>query len=110
MTENQRIWAENRDRMAEALGKLGYPESLADLLAGELKNPRAMERMTAYLRGVRPHSMEMIVDEMLAICADVRTWQEKKEAQASQARYNAWLNSDARWQMEEEEEDGEGRT
>jgi hypothetical protein len=35
--------------------------------------------------------MEMLVDEMLAICADTENWREKKESQEAQAKYNAYL-------------------
>ena len=105
MTENQETWARARDGLRDAVTGLGYPEELAGLLARQLKSPRAIGRMTAYLANVRPGSMEMIVDEMLAICADVSAWREKKESEAAQARYSAWLNSEERWQMTEE--DGE---
>ena len=105
MESNQRIWAGARDRMAAALRALGYPDELADLLARQLKSPRAMDRMAAYLSQARPASLEMIIDEMLAICADVETWRRKKESQEAQAHYNAWLDSDERWQNLEEETD-----
>ena len=105
MEPNQRIWAEARDRMAAALSSLGYPGELADLLARQLRSPRAMDRMAAYLAQARPASLEMIIDEMLAVCADIENWRRKKESQDAQAGYNAWLDSDVRWQnMEEEEE------
>ena len=91
MTPNQRNWAQARDR-------------LAALLAKQLKSPGAMERMTAYLYRARPASLEMIVDEMLAICADIDAWREKKEGQEAQAGYSAWLNSETRRRNEEEQE------
>ena len=49
--------------------------------------------------------MEMIADELFAICSDVEAWHAKKAGEAAQAGYNAWLNSEARWQNAEEEED-----
>ena len=74
------------------------------MLARQLGSPRAIERMTAYLHQAHPRSMETIVDEMLAICADVQTWREKKASQEAQSSYSAWLNSATRWQLEEETE------
>ena len=103
MTENQRIWARARDELAAAVASLGYPEEFASLLAGQLKSPRAMQRMAAYLAHARPGSVEMIVDEMLAICADTETWRGKAESREAQQRYNAWLNSEERRQGQEEE-------
>ena len=42
------------------------------------------------------------MDEMLAICAEIETWREKKESQEAQARYNARLYY-KKWEPEEEE-------
>ena len=104
MTPNQRIWVQARNELAAAVSSLGYPEEFADLLAKQLKSPRAIERMTSYLYQAHPRSVETIVDEMLAICADVQAWREKKESQEAQAGYSAWLNSEERWQLEEDGE------
>ena len=52
--------------------------------------------MTSYLYQARPGSLEMIMDEMLAICAEIEAWREKKESLEAQAGYNAWLQSEAR--------------
>ncbi len=98
MTPNQRVWAQSRDRLASAITVLGYPAELADLLARQLKSPRAIDRMTSYLYQVRPNSMEMIVDEMLAICSEIDAWRNKKASLEAQASYNAWLDSDERAQ------------
>ena len=102
MTQNQQIWALARNRLASAVASLGYPEEFAGLLAGQLKSPKAINRMTAYLVQAKPASVEMIVDEMLAICADMDAWREKKESQEAQAGYSAWLNSGARTESEED--------
>ena len=103
MTPAQQLWAQAKDRLAAAVAALGYPGSLADLLAGQLGSPRAIDRMAGYLRQARPRSMEMIVDEMLAIRAETDAWRQKKESQAAQESYNTWLNSDIRWQNTEDE-------
>ena len=86
----------SRDRLAAAVSSLGYPEEFAGLLAGQLKSPKAIDRMTAYLDKAKPASVEMIVDEMLAICAEINAWREKKESREAQAGYSAWLSSEAR--------------
>jgi len=91
MTEYQRQWAQARDRLADALAQAGYPAELADIMAKQLQSPKAMERMTAYVRGGYARSMEMLADEMLAISADAEAWREKKESQEAQAKYNAYL-------------------
>ena len=101
MTEAQRTWVNARNRLASAVSEVGFPKELADLLAKELKSPKAMDRMTAYLLQARPHSLETVVDEMLAIRADVDAWIRKKESEAAQAGMTSWLNSEERWRLGE---------
>ena len=91
MTKNQRIWARSRDDLAKAVASLGYPEEFADLLAKQLKSPKAIDRMTSYLYLAKPGSLEMIVDEALAICAQIDAWREKQESREAQAKYHARL-------------------
>ena len=91
MTENQRKWAQSRNELVQAVASLGYPAELAELMARELKSPKTIDHMTSYVRQVCPQSEEMLVDEMLAICADINAWREKKESQEAQAKYNARL-------------------
>ena len=95
-TLNQRMWAQARDRLAGTITSLGFPEEFADLLAKQLGSPKAIDRMTDWLYHVRPHSVEMVVDEMLAICSDIEAWKKKKESQEAQWGYSRWLNSDER--------------
>ena len=102
MTTNQRIWALSRNELAKAVVSLGYPEELADLLARQLGSPGAIDRMTSYLYQARPGSLEMIIDEMLAIRAEIDTWRERKGSREAQESYNAWLSSDVRRRNEEE--------
>ena len=104
MTPNQKTWARERDRLAAAAASLGYPEEFADLLAKQLQSPRAIGRMASYLYQARPGSMEMIIDEMLAIRADIDAWRERKECLDAQAGYNAWLSSEARLKKEKKED------
>lgn len=108
MTPNQRAWAQARDRLELAVSSLGYPEELAGLLAKQLKSPKAIDRMASYLRLARPGNLETIVDEMLAICADTEAWREKIESREAQMRYSAWLNSEERAQIPEEESREQG--
>ena len=75
---------------------LGYPAEFADLLAKQLGSPKAIDRLAAYIDQARPGSVEMIIDEMLAIRAEIDTWKEKKESQEAQAEYSRWLNSAGR--------------
>ena len=105
MKPNQWQWTSARNDLAAELSSLGYPEELADLLARELGVPKAIDRMASWVRLARPRTMEMIVDEMLAIKADIDTWREKKAGQEAQAGYSAWLSSAERARRMEEEED-----
>ena len=103
MTPIQRVWAQARDQLASALVSLGYPDEFAGLLAKQLKSPKAIDRMTSYLRQAHPASTEMIVDEMLAICAEIDAWRDRKASLEAQESYNAWLESDERWQNDEDQ-------
>ena len=89
--KNRMEWSMAKGDLCREVLALGFPREFGDLLARELGSPRAIGRMTAYLRTTKPHSVEMIVDEMLAISAEVQTWREKKESQEAQAAYSAYL-------------------
>ena len=89
--DDRRSWAEARDGLVAATTALGFSAELAELMARQLGSPRAIRRMTSYVRQARPRSEEMLVDEMLAICAEIETWREKKASEEAQARYNARL-------------------
>jgi len=102
MTPNQCLWAQARDRLVAAVTTLGFSAELADLMARQLGSPKAIDRMTSYVRLARPRTEEMLVDEMLAICAEIETWRERKESQEAQARYNSWLYY-KKWNPDEEE-------
>ncbi len=93
MTEYQRLWAQARDRLGEALEAAGYPAEIADMMAKHLGAPKAIDRMTDYVRHGYARNMEMLADEMLAIRADADAWREKKESREAQAGYNAYLYS-----------------
>lgn len=91
MTDYQLQWTEARDNLRKAVTTLGYPSDLADLLAKELGSPRGIDRLTSYIYHTKPRTMEMLVDEMLAIKEQIDTWRSKKESQEAQARYNTRL-------------------
>ena len=99
MTPNQYQWAQARDRLVADVTGIGFS---AELMARQLGSPRAIDRMTSYVYQARPRTEEMLVDEMLAICAEIEIWREKKESQEVQARYNARLYY-KKWEPDEEE-------
>ena len=89
---NQRAeWAEAKNRLIAAVASLGFPQEFGEVMARQLGSPKAIDRMTSYVYHVRPRTAEMLVDEMLAICADIDAWREKKANQEAQANYNAYL-------------------
>ena len=102
MTPNQHLWAQARDRLVAAVTGIGFSAELAGLMARQLGSPKAIDRMTSYVHQAHPRTEEMLVDEMLAICAEIETWREKKESQDAQARYNARLYYKI-WEPDEEE-------
>ena len=91
MTPNQYLWVQARDRLVAAVTGIGYSAELAELMARELGSPKAIDRMTSYIRQAHPRTEEMLVDEMLAIKEEIETWRRKKEAEEAQASYNARL-------------------
>lgn len=104
MTDAQRIWTNARNQLTRAVTSAGFPGELADVLARELKSPKAMDRMTSWLYQARPRSLETVVDEMLAIRAEIDAWIVKKESEAAQAAITDWLNSRERRELDDQEE------
>ena len=88
---NQRLWASERDELVFTIENLGVPGELGEAIARHLGSPKAIRRMTAYLRYEKPQSEEMIVDEMLAIRSEIDAWREKKASEEANARYNEML-------------------
>jgi hypothetical protein len=81
-------WIRAKREMLNSLAELGYPPELGDEIAKNLGSPKAMWRMTSYLDKVKPENVELVVDEMLAICSDIDAWREKKATEEANARYN----------------------
>ena len=102
MTPNQYLWAQAKEKLVIAVTGLGFSAELAELIACELGSPKAIDRMTSYIRQAHPRTEEMLVDEMLAIKGEIETWRAKKEAEEAQARYNARLYY-KKWEPDEEE-------
>ena len=102
MTGNQRLWAQARDRLVSAVVSLRFTAELADLMARQLGSPKAIDRMNSYIHQAHPRTEEMLVDEMLAICAEIDAWREKKASQEAQAQYNYMRWSGALGQDEDE--------
>ena len=92
MTRDQIEWVNTRDRLVDAVVKLGFPKELGAEIAKNLGSPKAMDRMIAYLNYVKPKTAEIMVDEMLAICEEISDWREIKASQEANARYNEILN------------------
>ena len=88
---NQVAWAQARDDLVAAVVSLGFPAELGEAAARHLGSPKAIERMTAYLRYVEPTDANMIVDEMLAIRYEIDAWKEKKASVEANCRYNELL-------------------
>ena len=91
MTDEQKTWIIARNCMMDALTGLGFPEALGDQIVRNLGSPKAMDRMTSYLKNVKPKKAELVVDEMLAICSDIARWRDKKESERANAAYNEVL-------------------
>lgn len=96
MTDYQQAWRDARDRLRRAVTALGFPSSLADLMAKQLGSPKAMDRMASYTVQARPETEEQLVDEMLAICAEIEAWRQKKASREATAQYNLlrWVGLD----------------
>ncbi len=103
MTPSQKTWSRSRDQLVRAVTHLGFSAELAELMAKQLKSPRAIDRMCSYIRQAHPRSEEMLVDEMLSICAEIDTWRERKRSLEAQSRYSAMLNDDTLRRDEEED-------
>ena len=93
-------WNTSRDSLVSAIVTLGFPEELGDAIARHLGSPKAIDRMTDYIQYEKPVSDAVIVDEMLAIRAEIDAWREKKESREANACYNELL-----WYGLEEEEE-----
>ena len=92
LTEHQIEWVRTKEKLVEDIARLGFPRELGELIAKQLKSPKAMHRMMSYLHNVKPQNVELVVDEMLAICSEIEEWRDKKECEEANAKYNELLN------------------
>ena len=92
MTYEQQEWVRVKDELKDSLRELGYPPEFGDEIAKNLGSPKAMWRMISYLDKVKPDRIELVVDEMLAIRAEIEAWRAKKASEEANARYNVMLN------------------
>lgn len=88
MSFEQKEWAISRKDLVHTITSLGFPDELGNEIAKTLGSPKAIRRMISYLHHVRPDSVELVVDEMLAIRAEIDAWKDRKEALDANARYN----------------------
>ena len=91
MDDKKRRWLFSRDRLMTAVRSLGFPDELGEACVKNLGSPKAMDRMATYLMNVRPESIELVVDEMLAISSDIDRWRKKKESEEANRKYNEYL-------------------
>ena len=80
-----------KEELIAEIISLGFPEELGVLIARHLRHPKAIERMSAYLRYTKPTNVNIIVDEMLAIREEIDRWREKKRSLEANSAYNAFL-------------------
>ena len=90
--DNRTEWSRARDELVSALTALGYPAELGEAAAKHIGYPKGIERMTSYLKQVRPANVEMVVDEMISVRSEIDTWVEKKTSQRANAAYTDMLN------------------
>ena len=88
MSEANREWAQAKEELIYNVTSLGFPESIGEEMAKNLGSPKAMRRMSAYLRYEKPKKVEVAVDEMLAICSEIDAWRDRKESLEANAKYN----------------------
>ena len=75
-----------------AIRSLGFPDELGEACVKNLGSPKAMDRMATFLMNVKPSSVELVVDEMLAIRSQIEAWRARKDSLEANARYNEVLN------------------
>ena len=91
-TMNQE-WFQAKNELLTEITALKFPAELGELIARQLGSPKAIRRMSSYLRQVKPHHAEEVVDEMLAISSEIDAWRKKKESEQANARYNEYMQN-----------------
>lgn len=88
-----REWLSAKDELLAELSALHFPAELGELIARQLGSPKAIRRMSSYLRQVKPRNAEEVVDEMLAISSEIDAWRRKKASEEANMHYNEYLQS-----------------
>lgn len=65
MTDEQKTWLIAKNRMMDALTKLGFPEELGDQIVKNLVSPKAIDRMTSYLNNVKPKKANGLMQHIM---------------------------------------------
>ena len=84
-------WSWSKEGLMVELKKLGFPEELGNEIVKNLGSAKALDRMAAYLRYVKPRNIELVVDEMLAIRSEIAEWHKRKESQEANETYNEMM-------------------
>ena len=71
--------------------KRGYPEPFCEQITLNLNTDWTAQRMMGYLSHYKKLPMEEIVDEMLAILSDRSRILQKKELEATNAKWNQMM-------------------
>ena len=103
MNEAALIWERSKEDLVRMIVLLGFPAELGDAIARHLGSPKAVDRMTAYLDYEKPTDVNTVVDEMLAIRAEIDAWKRKKVAAELNNTYNVLLY----YGLEEEDTDAD---
>lgn len=85
-------WATARDELVDACRAVGMPAEFGLALARYLGSPASMGRMSAYLLGVRPRSLEEAADEAVSLEEERERWAREERSGQAAAAYTAWLN------------------
>ena len=88
MSVDRDEWRSARDELADELEAAGFQREAADLLAKHLGGPKAIRRLSSYIRQAGPTSMEMIADETVAIREEIDAWRRKVDNREADVRYN----------------------
>ena len=103
MNDAALIWTRSKEELVRTVVSLGVPSELAEAIARHLGSPKAVDRMTAYLDYEKPTDVNTVVDEMLAIRAEIDAWKRKKVAAELNNTYNDLLY----YGLEEEDTDAD---
>ena len=83
------------DALLAAVVACGFPAEFGQALAAGLGGEKSIRRMTGYLYGAKPRSMEEVADEMVAICEQRDRWVERKKSEYYQGKLNEFYNRES---------------